>query len=362
MTTAMILLVLALGLAWANGANDVSKGIAALAGSGVAAPKAAWLLGVAGTTAGGLAAVAWGGTLGSLFGNGSLHGIPSLPVAAAFGALAGAAGFVLLATWARWPVSTTHALVGGIVGAAWASFGAQAIAVHAVLKKFVAPLLFSPVAALVLCWLLIRLNRVVEARLPRWQPGCCAPEDWRRDPFCCAPSEARPPVWQRRIWLALHWLSGGAVSFARGLNDVPKMAALALPAVIALPPLAAGSGPASTAASTAIILVSAAMALGSLMAGRRLLPVLAEGVSAMTPSTGLLANLGTAVLVLGATPLGLPVSTTHVAAGSLIGVRVGDHAPPRARDALVTILWAWCVTLPSAAILAAAVTALAGRL
>jgi PiT family inorganic phosphate transporter len=73
----------------------------------------------------------------------------------------------------------------------------------------------------------------------------------------------------------------------------------------------------------------------------------------MTPTTGLFANLGTAALVPGATPLGLPVSTTNVAAGSLIGVRVGDHAPPRTGDALRTMLYAWLVTLPSAALIAA---------
>ncbi|MBI1869165.1 MAG: inorganic phosphate transporter [Methylocystis sp.] len=349
MITAMVLLALTMTLAWANGANDVSKGVAALAGSGVATPRAAWLLGVAGTTAGGLAAVAWGGTLGSLFGGGFLHGAPSLPLASALAALIGAGGFVLLATWLRWPVSTTHALIGGIVGAAWMNFGAEAIALGAVLQKFLVPLLFSPVAALGLCWLLLRLNRVVEARVPRWRPGCCDPEEWRRDPFVCCPSDARPPWWERRVWLALHWLSGGAVSFARGLNDVPKMAALALPAIAALPQLEAMQG-----AAAAIVLVSVAMALGSLMAGRRLLPVLAEGVSTMTPSTGLFANLGAAVLVLGATPFGLPVSTTHVAAGSLIGVRVAERAPPRARDALRSILCAWLVTLPSAAVIAAA--------
>ena len=101
------------------------------------------------------------------------------------------------------------------------------------------------------------------------------------------------------------------------------------------------------------MLTSLAMTGGALMAGRRLLPVLAQEVSAMTPTTGLLANLGTALLVLGATPLGLPVSTTHVAAGSIIGVRVADHAPPRARDALRTILLAWFVTLPATAALSA---------
>lgn len=349
MLSAALLSTVTLMLAWANGSNDVSKEVAALAGSGIATPRAGSILGVFATLAGGLSAIPWGGALGALFGGGFLKGADVLPVGAALAALAGAAGFVALSTWRRWPVSTTHALIGGIVGAAVAQFGIRDVAYRALAAKFLVPLLASPALAIGLCWALLLLNRYVEARMPQWTAGCCAPEDHKKDPFICAPPEQRPSTMTRRVWLALHWLSGGAVSFARGLNDVPKMAALMIPALAAWPASAiTAKGPA-----LAIMLTSLAMTGGALMAGRRLLPVLAQEVSAMTPTTGLFANLGTTLLVLGATPLGLPVSTTHVAAGSIIGVRVADHAPPRARDALRTILLAWFVTLPAAAALSA---------
>lgn len=349
MFSATLLTSATLVLAWANGSNDVSKGVAALAGSGVASPRAAWLLGVVATLAGGFAAILWGGALGTLFGGGFLKGVPALPVGAALAALGGAAAFVALSTWQRWPVSTTHALIGGIVGAAIMQFGFYDVAYQAVAAKFLIPLLASPLLAIGLCWVLLLLNRYVEARMPRWTPDCCAPEDYDRDPFICAAPERRPSRTTRLTWLTLHWLSGGAVSFARGLNDVPKMAALMIPALVAWPPLTT-----TVQGSTIAITVTAlAMTGGALTAGRRLLPVLAKEVSAMTPTTGLFANMGTAFLVLGATPLGLPVSTTHVAAGSLIGVRVAESAPPRARDALRTILMAWLVTLPAAALISA---------
>lgn len=292
----------------------------------------------------------WGGALGTLFGGGFLKGASELPVGAALSALAGAAGFVALSTWKRWPVSTTHALIGGIVGAAVVHFGLNDVAYRTVASKFLLPLLASPLLAIALCWLLLALNRLLEKRLPQWTPGCCDPTEHAKDPFVCASHDKRPSPAVRKSWLALHWLSGAAVSFARGLNDVPKMAALMVPALIAWPAVTPGAaGPA-----LAVMLTTLAMTGGAMMAGRRLLPVLANEVSTMTPSTGLFANLGTAILVLAATPLGLPVSTTHVAAGSLIGVRVADHAPPRAHDALQTILMAWFVTLPTAAILSAA--------
>lgn len=357
MIPALILSGSTLALAWANGANDVSKGVAALTGSGVATPRAAWVLGVVATLAGGLAAMAWGGALGLLFGGGFLKGASQLPPAAALAALVGAAGFLLFATWRRWPVSTTHALIGGIIGAAIVHFGTGDVAYRTVAAKFLVPLLVSPVLAIGLCWGLLLLNRVVEAHLPQWSPGCCDPTAYKRDPFICAPADERPSRLTRRIRLSLHWLSAGAVSFARGMNDVPKMAALMIPALLAWPMIVpVGYGP-----GLAIALTALAMTGGAIMAGRRLLPVLANDISTMTPSTGLFANMGTALLVLGATPLGLPVSTTHVVAGSLIGVRIADQAPPRTRDALRTILMAWLVTLPSAAILAALVALAVAR-
>lgn len=357
MIPVLLLSAATLALAWANGSNDVSKGVAALAGSGVATPRAAWVLGIVATLAGGLGAILWGGALGTLFGGGFLKGASEMPVNAALAALAGATGFVALSTWQRWPVSTTHALIGGIIGAAVVHFGVHDVAYRAVAAKFLVPLLASPLLAIGLCWALLLLNRLIAARMPQWTPGCCDPEDYKQDPFICAPPEQRPSPAVRRTWLALHWLSGGAVSFARGLNDVPKMAALMIPALIAWPALVStAEGPA-----LAIALTAFAMTGGAIMAGRRLLPVLAKEVSTMTPSTGLFANLGTAILVLGATPLGLPVSTTHVAAGSLIGVRVADNAPPRAHDALRTILMAWFVTLPAAAALSACLAFIVAR-
>ena len=351
MIASLALFLATIVLGWANGANDVPKGIAALAGSGVASPRAAWLLGVAGTAAGGLAAVFLGGALSSLFSGGFLTSASSLSVESAFAALVGAAGFVLLATWRRWPVSTTHALIGGIVGAAIVQFGIQGVGFNAMLASFLIPLLLSPLLAIGLCWFLLRVNRMLETWRPQWTPGCCDPAAWERDPYICVRPEDRPSPLVCKGWLAMHWLTGGAVSFARGLNDTPKIAALMVPAFAAWPTLAT----AEQAPMLAVLVIAAAMTIGGYMSGQRLLPVLAEGVSSMNRTTGLFANMGTAFLVMAATPLGFPVSTTHIATGSLIGVRVADNAPPRTHDALYTILLAWLVTLPFSAVTAALV-------
>jgi inorganic phosphate transporter, PiT family len=90
------------------------------------------------------------------------------------------------------------------------------------------------------------------------------------------------------------------------------------------------------------------------------LHVLANRVTAMDPAQGLVANAGTSLLVLAASPLGLPVSTTHVSTGALMGIRFVEKRLPRQADALRAILFAWVVTLPVAAMLAAATATLMG--
>jgi PiT family inorganic phosphate transporter len=108
-------------------------------------------------------------------------------------------------------------------------------------------------------------------------------------------------------------------------------------------------------AFAASLAVSLAMGAGGVLGGRRILAVLATRVARLDSASGLAANLGTSALVLAATPLGLPVSTTHVSTGALIGVRWRCDARPAAGDALAAIVFGWVVTLPVAALVAAGV-------
>ncbi len=154
-----------------------------------------------------------------------------------------------------------------------------------------------------------------------------------------------------RCWTALHWLSSVTTSFARGLNDVPKIAAFLILASTLDPDLAPRSEAAGRAWPT--LGVTLTMGLGSLWGGFRVLRILAHRVTPLDPQSGLLANAGTSLVVLMATPLGLPVSTTHVSAGAWMGIRWADKGKPQEADALRLILLGWVVTLPVAAALAA---------
>jgi PiT family inorganic phosphate transporter len=337
-------------LAWANGANDVSKGVATLIGSGLAQPRLAILWGSFWTLLGGVAAVFWGSALAANFARGYLAADFHPDAAFAAAALCGAFGWVGLATRRGLPVSTTHGLLGGISGAALSQAGLGGLNGGAVAVKAVLPLLASPLLAIVLCGALLLAVRWLAGRVPVWRPGCCAPAEWQCDPFRCAEDGAPSQGWRVALLRGLHWLSSGAVSFARGLNDVPKIAAFL---ILTLPAL--GLSPAETTV-WAVGTVTAAMVAGSLWGGLQVARVLAFRVAELDAGRGLTANLGTSLLVLAASPLGLPVSTTHVSTGSLMGVRFADHSQPRQADALRAILIAWLVTLPVAAVIGAGVS------
>jgi PiT family inorganic phosphate transporter len=352
MPTFLFIAALVLLLAWANGANDVAKGVATLAGGGVAGARRAVSWGAGCTLLGGLAALVWGGALLDTFSGGLL--VPGFRISQAFVACAlfAAVAWVAVATRLGLPVSTTHALLGGTVGAALAAAGWGGLQYADVLGKALLPLLVSPLIAIALCAGALALGRILARRLPSWRPGCCAPEEWQRNPFVCATASQRPPRWQERAWIALHWLSSGVTSFARGLNDTPKIAAFLV--------LAAGLAPEfRLGGAWAIVAVTLIMGIGSVWGGYRVLEVLARRVTPLDHGTGLTANAGTSLLVLAATPLGLPVSTTHVSTGALFGIRLAAKQRPEA-DALGMILFGWVVTLPLTAVVAAAGMLLAG--
>ncbi len=136
----------------------------------------------------------------------------------------------------------------------------------------------------------------------------------------------------------LHFASACTICFARALNDTPKLVALLLVAKI-------GSADAS------FWIVAAAMALGGLLNGRRVAETMSKRIVPLAHEQGLTANLVTSALVLSASSLGLPVSTTHVSVGSIAGT--GFVTGRLDRTEVGKIILSWIVTLPLAALLAA---------
>jgi PiT family inorganic phosphate transporter len=134
-----------------------------------------------------------------------------------------------------------------------------------------------------------------------------------------------------------HIMSAGVVSFARGLNDTPKIVAI----IIAAQALRIEMG---------MVLVALAMALGGIVNARRVAVTMSRRITPMNPGQGFSANLVTGLLVLFASRWGLPVSTTHVSVGSLFGIGAASRtANPRV---ISNIALSWVLTLPVAAVLA----------
>jgi PiT family inorganic phosphate transporter len=317
-----LVLVGGLLVAFVNGANDNFKGVATLHGCGALSYRRAIVYGTAATALGGIVSLFAARALATAFSGKGL--VPDAVLDDSFLAAVaiGAAATVLLATRLGFPVSTTHALLGGLAGAGWTAAGSE-LDLAALGGTFALPLGFGPLVAIGLAWVGLRGWRRWRTRSGRAGPGSPAPGD--------ASSGSRSLH-------GLHLLSGGFVSFARGLNDTPKIFGLLAGASI-VPP------------AVAVLLITAFMAAGGLLAARRVAHTLSQRITPMSPEEGLVGNAATAALVIGASRLGFPVSTTHVSTGSIFGIGV-DSGGLRWRAA-GEIAAAWVITLPLAALLSA---------
>jgi len=356
MTLALLLLVV-LTLAAANGANDNIKGAATLVGSGLTDYRGAIVWATLATALGGAVSLLVSNGLLQAFGG---RGIVPDVVAGSPGFLAaiglGAGGTVWLATRLGLPVSTTHGLLGGLFGAGLAA-APQNVGFVVALRSMLAPLLVSPVIAIVLALALLPMLRALRARSRAVEPACLCAEPGvpaldgtsvatarlylgRRTDTACQPPAVEIAGFAPGQGLdRAHYLSAISVSFARGLNDTPKIAAL----------LAVSGG---LGAAPATLVVTVAMAAGGLLAARRVADTLAYRVARMDPAEGLGGNLITAGLALMASRYGLPVSTTHVSTGALFGIAASNRSGHGV--VIANILGAWLLTLPLAAALAAA--------
>ncbi|MCZ2341103.1 MAG: inorganic phosphate transporter [Bacteroidales bacterium] len=307
----MIFLLLVLAVVWVaftNGANANFKGVASLYGSGTMSLRAAAIWGTAATFAGSLAGLLLAdGLLEAFSGKGLVP--DSLTVSPVFlcAVSLGGAGTSFLATRLGFPVSTTHALVGALIGAGIVGNGT--VNLGALGTTFVYPLLFSPIVAAVVggvSYLILRAIRLA-------------------------------PAHRTRTLDTVHFLAAGAASFARGLNDTPKIAA----PLLIVPNLDV---------HWIFFLVAASMAWGGIVDIRNVAETLAKKVTAMNPGQGFSACLVTAVLVCTASFHAMPVSTTHVSVGSLMGMGLVTRQAHWRK--IGEVMLAWICTVPCGAILA----------
>jgi PiT family inorganic phosphate transporter len=342
----VVLVALTLALAYANGANDVSKGVATLVGSGVTDLRRALRWGTAWTVAGGVtAAFASQGLVAVFSGKGLLAATPG--TASLVAVAVGAIGWLVIATRTGLPVSTTHSLVGGLVGVAIAAGGTAGVHWAAVVTKIAVPLAVSPLVALTL---MVASYPLIGFAFRRFNRYCVCVE--REEQVVLIAGSDCPSAVVARVNAmdSMHWLTSGATSFFRGMNDTPKILALGVLAAAAV----------GIATEWFFPLVALTMGLGSYVAGRRVTETLAGKVTTIRHDDGFAANLVTSALVGVASFYALPVSTTHVSTGAItgVGVRKADVRWGVVRAMAV----AWVVTLPVAGIIAALAYLAIGRL
>ncbi len=298
-------------LAYSNGANDISKTIATLVGSGMTKYRSAMVYGSLCTGAGAGTATVLAAGLVSTFTKGLIAPSAHLTGQFALAALLGAIIWVYLATRLALPVSTTHAITGAVVTTGVIAFGVDQVLWANLGMKIVAPLVLSPFIAFVVGLLLFWGIRL-----------------------------ALPQV--NLNWV--HWLSSGFASFTRGLNDAPKIVALGAAFFLI-------GGKLRATPPWLFFVVALAMALGSVLAGLKVTQTLAERVTKMDHQEGFAANLATAILVGLSSLLSFPVSTTHVSGCAIIGIGVRKGVKNVQWQMVWEIVLAWIVTLPGAGVL-----------
>lgn len=377
MIATTLLFLATLIVAYANGANDNFKGVATLYGSDTASYRSAIALATITTFAGALCSVYFAEALVQAF---SGKGLVPAAVAASPGFLlsvAGGAGTtVLLATLLGFPISTTHALIGALAGTGLLAAGSQLNLAH-LGSSFFAPLLVSPVLAVLLTIPFYRGLRAFANRLGIKRESCVCVGAQQFIPIRQLQYNANLQQYTvltpaavgvdisvgtkndcveryhgrffgisgQSLVDGLHYLSAGAVSFARGLNDTPKIVGLLL--IVEALHIQLG-----------MLAIATAMALGGVLNARKVAITMSKKITRMNDGQALTANVVTGLLVILASRFGLPVSTTHVAVGAIGGIGLANGSVDK--SVMGGILASWLLTLPVAAAIGALIYAVTG--
>ncbi|WP_296444532.1 inorganic phosphate transporter [Rhodoferax sp. UBA5149] len=315
----VLLVALALVFDFMNGFHDAANSIATVVSTGVLKPGQAVLfaavfnfiaififqLGVAATIGKGLAQ----------------PGVVDVHVV--FGALIGAISWNFITWYYGIPSSSSHALIGGIVGAVMSKAGASALIFSSVTKTvvfiFVSPLMGFLLGSLMLIGVSWTFRRSTPSRVDRW---------FRR----------------------LQLVSAGAYSLGHGGNDAQKTIGIVWMLLIATGYTAVGD---KFPPTWVVLSCYTAISLGTLFGGWRIVKTMGQRLTKLKPVDGFCAETGGAITLFTAAILGIPVSTTHTITGAIVGVGATRRASAVRWGVAGNIVWAWIFTIPATAFVAA---------
>ncbi len=314
-----LVVVAALCFGFSNGFHDTFDVISTAVSTGAAPPQVAIAVAALLNFVGAFVSVAVAATVAHDMVDAAVI-TPSVVFAGLIGAIAWN-----LATWHfSLPSSSSHALIGGLVGATLAAAGTGAVLGSGLVDKVLLPALIAPLAAFLFAGVLIvGIYRLLGQR----RPG---------------------PV--TRAFRRGQIFSGGLLALAHGANDAQKTTGVIMIALIANRSLGANAGP----PLWAIIVAAAAIALGTYSGGWRVLRMTGARIIKMDAAQGFSAQSAGATTILISTLLGFPISTTHAISGGVMGAGAAKRVSAVRWGVAGNIVAAWLLTLPAAAAIGAA--------
>jgi PiT family inorganic phosphate transporter len=320
MTTVFVILalvvVVALVFDYINGFHDTANAVATVVSTGVLPLRTAILLAACLNFLGALTGTAVAGTIGR-----GLVAPDAVTQVVVLGALVGAIAWNLFTWYFGIPSSSSHALVGGLVGAALVKAGWGAVQVPG-LVKVVKSLVVSPLAGFSIAFVcMVALFWVARRGRP-----------------------ARLNLLFRRLQM----VSSGFMALSHGSNDAQKTMGIITMALVAHGSVQATEGK-FPVPLWVIIACATAMAAGTAAGGMRIIKTMGTKIIDLKPVHGFVAETSAAVTILTASVMGMPVSTTHVISGCIMGVGASQRVSAVRWGVTTKILWAWVLTIPVSA-------------
>ncbi len=319
LTVIVVLVMLALAFDFMNGFHDAANSIATVVSTGVLKPHQAVAWAAFFNV---LAVLVFHLKVASTIGKGTID--PAIvDQYVVFGALIGAIAWNIITWYYGIPSSSSHALIGGLAGAAMAKAGAGSL-VWAGIGKVVAFIVVAPLLGFVLGGSLM----VVVAWL----------------------ANRTTPRKVDKIFRRLQLISAACYSLGHGGNDAQKTIGIIWMLLIA----AGISKTGESVPAWVVFSCYTAMGLGTMFGGWRIVKTMGQRITKLRPVGGFCAESGGAITLFMATGLGIPVSTTHTITGAIVGVGT-SKGPSNVRWGVAGgIVWAWILTIPASALIAAA--------
>jgi PiT family inorganic phosphate transporter len=313
-----IVVATALAFDFTNGFHDTANAVATSISTRAMAPRVAVTLAAVLNFVGAFLSLEVAATIASGIVQADLVTLPIV-----FAGLIGAITWNLMTWYVGLPSSSSHALIGGVVGAAFAAEGAQAVIGDGILEKVALPALIAPVLAFTVAGLSILITYRIVGR-------------------------QRPSTVSRGFRLG-QIISGSLFSLSHGTNDAQKTMGIIFLALIAHGDLSSSDD----IPTWVVVSAATAIALGTYVGGWRIIKTMGSRIIKMDPAQGFAAQGAGAAVILSASHAGFPLSTTHVISGAIMGAGAAKRVSAVRWGVAGNIVVAWVLTLPASALVGA---------